>query len=106
MDPTSGGASVIAFVTLALQSTKTLYQAISAIKRAPKWVKDTASSIKDLSLVLEQLENTQAITQNNSNGLDLTAIESTMKKCVDDITRFEEDLKKLQSSHTGKKWGR
>ena len=50
-----GAASVITVVSLALSSTKRLYEIVAGIKHAPKSVSQIASYLRDLSSILQQL---------------------------------------------------
>lgn len=102
MDALSAGAGAVAFITLALQSTKVLYTIISAIRDYPKHVKDLSHDIEQLQSILGRLAQCQAILQDDQSLTVLT------RRCSDDISLFVCRLRKMQISPTeqctGKIW--
>ena len=79
-----GAASAITVVSLALSSTKVLYEIVASIKHAPKCVSQIALYLRDLSSILQQLVGYSA-------NLHLAADLPTL------IERFGESLKTLDA---------
>ncbi len=88
MEAVGAGASVLAFVTLAIQSTKAISVVLSGIKDAPDNVRRTAQTIFTLQYALEQLAQGQQVPQ---------GLESQVKACSDDLAAFSTTLGKLQT---------
>ncbi len=100
MDALSAGAGAVAFITLALQSTKVLYTIISAIRDCPKYVRDLGHDVEQLQSILDRLSQCQAILQNDQSLTVLT------RRCSDDILLYVSRLQKMQISPTEQRTGR
>lgn len=96
MDAISGGASVLAFITLAIQSAKTISVVLAGIKDAPDNVRRTANTVSMLQWALEQL----AQSQQTSGAVFPRGIEEQVKTCSDNLAAFASTLGKLQSLDT------
>lgn len=105
MDAISGGAGVIAFITIALQSTKIIYKAISNIKDGPREIRQIASAVSNLQVVLTQLSNCPAVKSADSET-DLVEISRLIKICTEDLSHYERDIRKIQISPDDKKAGK
>ena len=87
-----GAASVIAVVSLALSSTKVLYDIVASIKHAPKSVSQIASYLRDLSSILQQLVGYSA-------NLHLAAdLPTLIERCAESLKTLETKLGKLSAS--------
>lgn len=104
MEAVASGASVLAFIVIALKSTKAVHQAVSSIKDGPKQVQQLASTLQGLEGTLEQLSRSRAFTESDS-GLDLVEIEKLVKRCSEDMTSFDGKLKRLQISSSTRELG-
>lgn len=100
MDALSAGAGAVAFITLALQSTKVLYTIISAIRDCPKHVKDLSHDVEQLQSILGRLAQCRAILQDDQSLAVLT------RRCSDDISLFVCRLQKMQISPTEQRTGK
>lgn len=99
MEAVASGASVLAFIAIALKSTKAVYQIVSGIKDGPAQVQRLASTLQGLLGTLEQLSKSKAFTESDS-GLDLVEIEWLVKRCSEDMISFDGKLKRLGTSST------
>ena len=96
MDGLSGAASVITVFGLALSSTREIYNVVSGIKSGPKAVQQIASTLKDLSDLLQQLTG---CTDRFYLAADL---EETVCKCARDLEALKHDLGKLSTTDTNR----
>src|SRR5690349_5074849 len=96
MDAISGGASVLAFITLAIQSAKTISVVLAGIKDSPDNVRRTANTVSMLQWALEQL----AQSQQTSGAAFPRGIEDQVKTCSDNLAAFVSKLGKLQALDT------
>ena len=87
-----GAASVIAVISLALSSTKVLYEIVASIKHAPKCVSQLASYLRDLSSILQQLVGYSA---NLHLAADLPAL---IERCAESLKTLDAKLGKLSAS--------
>jgi len=93
MEPVSAGASVLAFIGVALQSTKTLCQTISSFKNASQEIKSLISAVENLRMILTQLKGCRVL---NEPGTDLQNVTNLVNACNQDICRYESELKKFK----------
>jgi hypothetical protein len=89
MDGVSAGASGLAFVGIALQSIKAIYQIISSIKTALQQTTSLASAIKDLEVVLTQFSKCRTSTYPSTNVREITDV---VEACKKDVLRYEKVL--------------
>lgn len=100
MDPISSGASVLAFVTIALQASKTLYEAVSGYRNGPAEVQHLLNAVQDLRGILKQLSRsfsspdlTKALTDEIA-----THLVRSFHACGMDIRRFSAKLDKCRTT--------
>lgn len=102
------GASIIAFATIGLQSVKVVYDTISAIKDGPSKLRDLQGVVGNLQTLLEEMKQHPGLMTSlmTTSSLLLPLI----KRCVEDIQRFEAKIGKLAltptEAYTGKVWKR
>ena len=99
------GASVLTFIAVALQSTKTIYETVSNIKNGPQQVESLASAVQTLQSVLTQLSNCRAVKSTDPET-DLKVILSLIESCKEDVSRYERELRKVRVSPDDKKTGK
>ncbi len=90
MDAVSAGASVLAFVTLSLQSAKLVYETLTSVKDGPKHVYQIARDVQSLQSTLERLARCRAAGARGDE-----AFATKLKACADDMTSFAKRLKTL-----------
>lgn len=95
MDVVGSGASVLAFVGIALQSTKAVFQVVSAIKNGSAKVKHLLSATEDLANVLQQIE-CSLNASNIGQDLDTREIHRLVAKCASDLSAIATDVKRLR----------
>jgi hypothetical protein len=66
MEAVGAGASVLAFVGVALQGTKSLYNAIASYKNATKETAALVSAVGNLQIILTQLRDCTALANRTS----------------------------------------
>jgi len=103
MEAIGVGASVLAFLTLGLSSTKVVYELISSIKDGGMHVKQIKGEIQGLQLTLERLSRCRHIAE-----LRDEALAARIKACDDDMKVYATKLRELAVSGTesrlGKQW--
>ncbi len=107
MDAVGAGASVLAFVGLALQSVKTVHDFLATIKDGPQKVQRLLTEVGNLQTILERLASMQPSSPNEEDFADLYNLS---KKCSEDIVAFELVLRRLAlgvvDQGTGRFWRR
>ncbi|KAK9774981.1 hypothetical protein AB5N19_12534 [Seiridium cardinale] len=102
------GASIIAFVTIGLQSIKTIYKVISAVKDGPSKLSDLMVAIRSLMSILEHLQNDPRLRP--LPGTNSTDFAPSIEECTGVMKRFEDQVRKLQitdkETRSGKIWKR
>lgn len=102
MDGISAGASILAFVATAVQTSQTIYQIVSAIKSRSEDVLNLVSTASSLERVLHQLSALVASRSRVNPSQNLIPLEQLMRKCVSDLHAICEKLWKLgQDSSDG-----
>ncbi|OIW24632.1 ankyrin [Coniochaeta ligniaria NRRL 30616] len=101
-DPLSAGASVIAFVGLALSSVKAIHDILSAVKDGPQTVKRLADEVKQLGDILVRLPQLQINTINSADLAELTSLSS---QCNLDLSSFSAKLRRLSHSEGDRRVG-
>lgn len=99
MDGLSAAASVAAVITIALQSTKFIHDAVSKFKDGPAQVQQLAAAVEDLHRVLKQLARAKLRVNrivDCEDEQDLSELKRLMDKCVTDLRIMEEALQKVQ----------
>lgn len=102
-DPLSTGASVVAFVGLALSSAKAIHDILSAVKDGPQTVKRLADEVKQLGDILVRLPQLQINTINITDLADLASVSS---QCNTDLSGFSAKLQRLSCSDGDRRVGR
>jgi hypothetical protein len=103
MEPLSAGASVLAFLGLALKSAKAIHDVFSAIKDEPRNVGDLMDELTQLKSILERLLQIQVGQASDTGMIDLLV---PMKKCAEDVANFSLKLQCLKLSGVDSKAGR
>lgn len=93
MEPLSAGASVLAFVGTALESTKGLYNVVSSFKTANREITSLVSAVRDLQFVLTQLQQCRALRE---TAVDLQDTRKLLEECNKDVANFEQELRKVE----------
>ncbi|KAH8901395.1 hypothetical protein GQ53DRAFT_851020 [Thozetella sp. PMI_491] len=95
MDPVSGGASVLAFIGLALQSATTIYTFLNGISNGSESVVQAAFAVSTLQACLERI-------QQNPAAIDSVSAQnvSTIQRCSDELGLFAARISKLQVKDT------
>ena len=86
-----GGASVVAFISLALGSADVIRKAISSIKNAPLVLQQTTDALNSLSNLLQQLRNYSA------SFADAEDLPKFIRGCAEDLAQFEKKLEGFTS---------
>ncbi|KAK9780844.1 putative Ankyrin [Seiridium cardinale] len=107
MDPVSAGASVIAFIDLALASAKFIHNFLSAAKDGPQSVRRLVEDIGQLQTILQSL---QELEPDKQGGPFVAALGPQVQRCSEDLKQFRILLGQLDattaSSRGGKLWKR
>jgi Fungal N-terminal domain of STAND proteins len=105
MEAVSAGAGVLTFITVALQSTKKIYEAVSGITKGPEQLESLAAAVETLHSVLTQFSNCPVVDTADAKT-DLELIWGLIKTCSEDVLRYEKELGKVSISSDDKRAGR
>jgi hypothetical protein len=101
MDAVSAGASVVAFLGLALQSAKTLHDVLSAVQDGPKQVHRAADALQRFQSTLQQLADCRMFCQQGS-----LSDRDSIRACSDHMKRYADKLVGLKISDDERRAGR
>ncbi|KAF4343493.1 hypothetical protein FBEOM_2519 [Fusarium beomiforme] len=90
MEAVGAGASILTFITVAFSVTKSIHEALSSIKDGPQILRFLVDEIFQLESILQRLSQ----------------LEGLAKKCKDDLTAFDSQLKTLDVSGSDGRRGR
>ncbi|KAK4163278.1 hypothetical protein QBC43DRAFT_319825 [Cladorrhinum sp. PSN259] len=96
MEAIGAGASVVAFITLAVQSAKTVSDTLSGIQDAPENVRHATSAVGMLQAALDQLLQCPSVSQGHTSR----DLHDNIKQCYEDLAGFASKLRKIQISGT------
>ncbi|RSL41948.1 hypothetical protein CEP54_015656 [Fusarium duplospermum] len=103
MEAIGTGASTLAFVLLALKSAKVIHESLTAIKDAPRIVRELAQDIQLLQSVLGRLTHCPLSYAPNST---ITAFQDMLRACTTELSSIESRLetfkKKPDSSRSSR----
>jgi hypothetical protein len=102
-DPVSAGASVIAFVGLALSSAKVIHDVLSAVRDGPRNVQHLADEVKQLQDILERITQLQV---DRIGSTDLAELASLSTRCKTDLAEFASKLGRLHLTQDDRRFGR
>ena len=109
MDVVSSGAGMLAFIGVAFQSTKSIYNVISAIRNGTEETLQLASAVEDMERTLEQLARMPQLSAVDEQQ-DFTELERLVRKCSTDLSKVSDRLEKMHpdpgESAVGKAWYR
>jgi hypothetical protein len=103
MDALSAGASLLAFLGLALNSAKAIHDVLSAVKDGPRNIKSLTNEVAQLQSILERLSHIQTGPANNADSIYLAGL---VTRCATDVTSFESRLQRLDLSTDDRRIGR
>lgn len=89
-DPLSISASVLAVLTAAIQSTKSLYEAVKRFKDRNKTLRRLQDELEDLGKILNSLN--EAI---NADASVMTLLQGPLDRCGRVCREFERSMKKF-----------
>ena len=111
MDIVSVAASITAVITIAIQSTKVIYQTVQQIRDGPVHVQRLVTKAEVLQQTLQQLKTlvNEADLIRGSHLVDLFAsLGSLVRACAEDLKKVINKLGKLQTAvggeHVRKAW--
>ncbi|KAF2104285.1 hypothetical protein NA57DRAFT_51122 [Rhizodiscina lignyota] len=93
MEAISAGASILAFLTLALQCTQSLHETIAGYRNISQQTESLASALKNLESILTQLQSCRILADPSAN---LQHIKELIRTCVDHLKRHEKVLEEIQ----------
>ncbi|KAF5568810.1 hypothetical protein FPHYL_2617 [Fusarium phyllophilum] len=95
MEPVGATASILTFVTVAFSATKSIYGALSAIKDGPEILSSINDEVSQLQSILQRILH---VVSSTARPADRSKLEQMVKKCRDDLVRFEAKLRQLDVS--------
>ncbi|KAL2679303.1 hypothetical protein Neosp_010075 [[Neocosmospora] mangrovei] len=93
MEAIGTGASTLAFVLLALKSAKIIHESLSAIKDAPRIVRELAQDIQLLQSVLGRLTHCPLSHVSSST---IASVQDMLQACTADLSGIENRLEKFR----------
>lgn len=109
MEALGAVGSVFAVTTVALQSSRVVYETISGIKNGPKEVKELASGVQQLCHILEQVTeiSKKAVDRDAKNIFELQGVIDQCRQNIDDFQKqFENFEVSSDERRLGKAWKR
>ena len=94
MDGISGAASVVALVTIALQSTKAIYETFTGIHNGPIFLTQLTSELRTLQDVLASIADLSKGPA-QANTTKFQQLEGLSQRCVTDLQNMEAYLNSL-----------
>ena len=107
MEALGGVASAITVITLALQSTKVIYEAVSSISHGSDDIERLARATSNLQKLLEdtkQLAEHAERTKSVANTNLLERIKPLLDGCADDLGEIVRKLSQLQKDSKDRRW--
>jgi len=99
MDPLSAAGAAVAFMTVAVQSAKVIFDIISSIKDSPQRLRDVGRDIEQLRSILGQLLRCRTLIKNE----DTTAL---LRRCSEDMSLYAHRMGKLKISPSERQTGK
>ncbi|EEU38837.1 uncharacterized protein NECHADRAFT_83143 [Fusarium vanettenii 77-13-4] len=93
MEAIGTGASTLAFVLLALKSAKVIHESLSAIKDAPRIVRELVQDIQLLQSVLGRLTHCPL---SNAPSSTITSFQDMLQACTAELSGIENRLEKFK----------
>ncbi|GAB1318096.1 hypothetical protein MFIFM68171_08306 [Madurella fahalii] len=103
MDPVGAGASVLAFVVLALKSSNAIHQVLSTVKDGHEVLRHLVRDIAQLQGILKRLS---CLQHGSVDEGDVKNLEMSASQCADDVKDIELKLQHLNIQPTGRRLGR
>jgi hypothetical protein len=104
MDAVSGAGSVIAVVTIALQSTKAIYETFTGIHNGPIFLKQLTSELRTLQDVLASIADLSKDPA-QANTTKFQQLKGLSQQCVTDLQSMEAYLTSLSGGRrVGRAW--
>ena len=107
MEVVGGVASVIAVVTLALQSTKVIYEAVSSINHGSSGIDRLVKATSNLEKVLEFIHRLASHAEGTSNvaeGKLLEELAPLIDQCAQTLREILPKLGQLQKNSNDQRW--
>ena len=107
MGEVAAGAAVVAFINLALKSTKTIYETASSIRKCPAEINSLVLAISHLEGVLNHLSNVTntSLIEAQLDAESFRLFSNVLRACKDDVLRFERELGKIKLMPQDRKGG-
>ncbi|KAH7268836.1 hypothetical protein B0J15DRAFT_419337 [Fusarium solani] len=93
MEAIGAGASTLAFVLLALKSAKVIHESLSAIKEAPRIVRELAQDIQLLQSVLGRLTHCPL---SHAPSSTVTSFQDMLQACTAELSSIENRLEQFK----------
>ena len=97
MEAAAGGASVLTFNGIAIQSTQAVYRAVCDIKHGPETVKRLASAAQEQRGILAQLQSLHTQVNRSSTA---TELQKAVQRCDTDTKSIHKKLLSLQKAQS------
>lgn len=97
MEALSAVGSVIAVATVALQSSRVVYETISGIKNGPKEVRELALEVQQLYYLLEQVTKTSK-KMDDRDTTSISELQGVIDQCRQNLDDFQQQFDKFEVS--------
>lgn len=97
MEAIGAGASIIAITTVALQSSRAVYETISGIKNGPDEVKELASEVQQLCHLLRQVTEISS-KMDDRDAISISELQTVIGQCRQNLDGFQKQFDKLKVS--------
>lgn len=102
IDPVGIAAAVAGILTSALSASRSVYNDIQAVKKAPKAVSDLQVDVKGLIEEMELVEGIGSLEWNQLGANTANHVKAVLVSCEKTCKTFSDDLKRWTKSSEGK----
>lgn len=101
MEAVGAGASILAFVAAALQTSRAIYNLVSAIQSGSPDILNLVSNASSLERILHQLLTLLDSKTRLTSSQILRPVEQSVRRCADDLNGICQQLGKLEHANSG-----
>lgn len=105
MEVVGAGASILAIATVALQSSRVVYETISGIKNGPHEVKELASEVQQLCHLLRQVTEISD-KMDDRDATSVSELQAVIDQCRQNLDDFQKQCDKLEVSSNDRRLSR
>lgn len=96
MEAVGAASSVTALLTIAVQSSKTIYETVTTIRHGPAELESLAHAADELHRLLKQIIDftSRQVESNYGGHTELAGLKQSIRSCIDDLQVVQQELQK------------